>query len=97
MKTPDAFKPARTLTFETAQTDLVRLRLYVKNNKSSSLYFDLGGITHCDSAGLALLIEAKRLAKQCEKKLMIMSMPDKVQQLAEFCGVLALLLENEEG
>ena len=90
------FKPGVMLTFQTVQASLIRLRLHAKNNHQDPLHLDLSETTHCDSAGLALLIEAKRLSIVCGQQLMIKGMSTKIQLLAEFCGVLALLLENNE-
>ncbi len=96
MSSLTAFKPGLMLTFATVQESLIRLRLHAKSNHEDSLYLDLSETTHCDSAGLALLIEAKRLSILCGQQLMIKGMSSKIQMLAEFCGVLALLLENNE-
>ena len=96
MSSMNAFKPANSLTFETVQSDLVRFRLYLKANQSFSLAVDLSHVILCDSAGLAFLVEAKRLSLLSNQTLQIMGMPSKVQMLAEFCGVLVLLMGTHE-
>ncbi|MDP3561868.1 MAG: STAS domain-containing protein [Legionellaceae bacterium] len=85
------FKPSEELTFETVEKDRARLILSLKNSKISSLCFDLSQVKHCDSAGLALLIEAKRLCKEYKKIFSIDEMPKEVYALAEFCGVKTIL------
>lgn len=85
------FMPSCELTFDTVQADRNRLLKHIKNDKLVFLCFDLSQVKHCDSAGLALLIEAKRLCQQHNKPFQIENMPATVQALAEFCGVESLL------
>jgi phospholipid transport system transporter-binding protein len=86
-----AFKPSNALTFDTVSVDLSSLRAYVQGSQSAVLCLDLSDVTLCDSAGLALLIAAKRLCKQQKKTLVLENMPKAVEALAQFCGVDALL------
>lgn len=85
------FKPARELTFDTVQADSQRLLNVLRNNETTSVRLALDEVEQCDSAGLALLIEAKRLCKQYQKTLAITGMPKHIAALAEFCGVEAIL------
>lgn len=85
------FKPSGELTFATVQSDVKRLLQLFLDQETTKIRLDLSEVTHCDSAGLALLIEAKRLCKQHDKPLIIQSMPKMVSALAEFCGVEAML------
>ncbi len=85
------FKPSCELTFDTVQPDVKRLLNLFLDDETTKIRLDLSEVTHCDSAGLALLIEAKRLCKQYDKPLIIKSMPKMVSVLAEFCGVEAIL------
>ena len=87
------FKPSSKLTFDTVVSDITQLHAACKKNQNLALCLDLSAVTQCDSAGLALLIEAKRLCNQQNKKLMINGMPKAVEALAQFCGVDALLNE----
>ena len=85
------FKPSRELTFDTVPLDSEHLLKLFKDNKTTSICLDMSDVLHCDSAGLALLIEAKRLCKQYNKILTIEGMPKAISALAEFCGVEAML------
>ena len=85
------FKPSNTLTFDTVITDLYHLQTYLKKSQSPVVCLDLSAVTLCDSAGLALLIEARRLCMKQHKTLLIEGMPKAVDALAQFCGVDLLL------
>jgi len=86
------FTPSSVLTFDTVQEDTARLLLLLKNADVTQIRIDLSQVTHCDSAGLALLIEAKRLSSQYHKTLLIDEIPDLISGLAEFCGVENILI-----
>lgn len=85
------FKPSNELTFHTVQLDRKRLLKYLQDTEITSVNVDLNHVSHCDSAGLALLIEAKRLCGQYRKALIIDYVPQEVHALAEFCGLDILL------
>mgnify|MGYP000178516782 CR=1 FL=1 len=85
------FKPNRELTFDTVRPDSHRLLKLLCDKKTSKICFNLQEVVRCDSAGLALLIEAKRLCKQYGKQLSIEGMSEDMQVLAKFCGVEAML------
>jgi phospholipid transport system transporter-binding protein len=53
---------------------------------------DLSNVVQCDSAGLALLIEAKRLCLKHHKILILEGMPKVISAWAKFCGVEAILM-----
>ncbi len=86
------FKPSTEITFNTVQSDSKRLRKYCLNKKRTHFALDLSEVTRCDSAGLALLIEAKRLTKSQNKTCHFNHMPKSILALAQFCGVDAILL-----
>ncbi|ASQ45523.1 STAS domain-containing protein [Legionella clemsonensis] len=86
-----AFKPSSEMIFSTVQADRERLVKYFREARGQIIKFDLSEVTHCDSAGLALLIEAKRLSTQKNKICQIEGVPKAVHALAEFCGVDAIL------
>ncbi|CEG60550.1 STAS domain-containing protein [Legionella micdadei] len=88
---PQSFKPSPEMTFATVQDDCRRLFKFCHESKEAVLHLDLSEVLHCDSAGLALLIEARRLCKAQNKTCKIDGMPKAVQALAEFCGVDAML------
>ena len=87
------FQPSRTLTFETVQTDNRRfLNLLKENHQMTGIRFNLSEVMHCDSTGLALLIEAKRLCKQAGLTFVLENMSESIHALAEFCGVDTILV-----
>ncbi len=88
------FKPSCDLSFTTVQSDSQRLLSLLQDPDTTVVRLDLCDVTHCDSAGLALLIEAKRLCIQYDKTLLIEGMPKKIATLAQFCGVEAMLGSN---
>lgn len=92
----DSFKPSNELTFATVLPDSKRLAHFVRDNQAESLRLDLHDVVLCDSAGLALLIEAKRLCRQYNKTLAIEGMSNTIDALAKFCGVEAMLSPESE-
>ena len=54
---------------------------------------DFSQVTSCDSAGLALLLEWIKLAKQKGKKLRFLQLPKQLQAIAAPAGLNALLDE----
>lgn len=86
-----SFVPKDILTFETVQADSVRLIQWLQKNKFKNVRLDLSNVVQCDSAGLALLIEAKRLCLKHCKILTIEGMPKVISAWAKFCGVETIL------
>ena len=85
------FKPGTELTFKTAVS--VRAKLYkaLMDDTHRQFCLDLSDVKHCDSAGLALLIEARKLCKQSNKTFEVIGLSSDMQSLAEFCGVESIL------
>lgn len=85
------FKPGGDLSFKSVVA--VRAKLYqaLMEDKSGKFGLDLSDVRHCDSAGLALLIEARKLCKKNNKIFEIIGVPADTQSLAEFCGVRGIL------
>ncbi len=85
------FKPGPVLTFKSVIS--VRAKLYeaLMEDTSDRFCLDLSDVTHCDSAGLALLIEASKLCKQNNKIFEVIGVSPETQSLAEFCGVKSIL------
>ena len=81
------FEPSIHLTFDTVELDRKRLLKYIRSPEVGGLRLQLSQVKQCDSAGLSLLIEAKRLCTRFNKPFEIEGMPDAVHDLAEFCGV----------
>lgn len=89
-----AFIPSDELNFTTVETDIQRLAEYCRQLKTPVLKLDLSGVRHCDSAGLAFLIEARRLAREFHKAFRIDGMSKSIRSLAEFCGVEGILTDG---
>jgi phospholipid transport system transporter-binding protein len=82
------------MTFLTISDDYERFNKYVRIlKKEDGINMDLSDVRHCDSAGLALLIEAKRLSAGRNKTCTIQNIPKTVQSLAEFYGVHSILCQ----
>jgi phospholipid transport system transporter-binding protein len=81
------FKPGVELTFKSVVD--VRAKLYqaLMNEEISQFNLDLSEVIRCDSAGMALLIEAKKLCKKNNTIFDIIGMSSETRSLAEFCGV----------
>lgn len=80
------YKLDADLTFNSVITVRSKLLNVLKTSKPT-FCLDLSKVTHCDSAGLALLIDAKKLCKKHGKVLKMIGVSHKTQSLAEFCGV----------
>lgn len=81
------FKLASELTFNSVAVVRDQVASALKMNSADEFYLDLSDVTHCDSAGLALLIEAKKLCQQYNKTFKIVGVSARIRSLAEFCGV----------
>lgn len=57
---------------------------------------DLSGVTHIDSSGVATLIEALRIARNCKTDLRLQGLHDRLYRLFEATGILALFNEGIE-
>lgn len=66
----------------------------IANTSSSAVEIDLSGVTESDSAGLALLLEWLRLAKQRNAKVKFENVPTQVLALARISEVEALILPS---
>jgi anti-sigma B factor antagonist len=51
---------------------------------------DLSGVTHIDSSGVATLIEALKIARQCKTELRLQGLNDRLHRLFEATGILSL-------
>ena len=85
------FKPEDPLTFKSVVSIRAKLYKALMEDETGRFCLDLSAVTHCDSAGLALLIEAKKLCKQSKKTFEMVGVSSKTQSLAEFCGVKNIL------
>lgn len=85
------FKPGAELTFKSVVSIRARLYKELMSNTSTTFCLDLTDVIHCDSAGLALLIEARKLCKHSNKLFEVIGLSADTQSLAEFCGVKTIL------
>ncbi len=81
------FMPSNVLTFDTVSSDLARFTSHLKQQATTTLILNMEHVTHCDSAGLALLIQAHRLCKENQRTLRIKNMSQAILDLAKFCDV----------
>lgn len=85
------FKPDLDLTFKTVVSLRAKLYKAIMESKQTHFTLDLSQVKHCDSAGLALLIEAKKLCQHSNKTFEVVGISPETQSLAEFCGVASIL------
>jgi phospholipid transport system transporter-binding protein len=64
--------------------------------KSINWIFDLTQVTACDSAGVALLIEAKRLSQSHQYNCHFQGISSAIQMWIQFCGVEEVLFSSQE-
>ena len=88
------FKPVSILTFATVAADRVRLLELLKESQSKAIHCDLSEVQTWDSAGLALLIDMRRLCRQYGLELKIDHIPEDVRALAVLYGVELVLYES---
>jgi len=82
------FQAAEHLTFATVEVERQRfLGCLPQAVLQDKCRIDLSGVKRCDSAGLSLLIEAKRLCNQHQISMEVCEMPDFMRFLAEFSNI----------
>ena len=86
------FKPSNAMTFATVSEDKQRLLSFLEKSPFKAWVFDLSQVKSCDSAGLALLLEAKRLSEISGINCQFDGISDEIRSLIRFCGVNELLL-----
>lgn len=84
--------PSDSLTFDTVCANQLRLKAQLEQIQTSEFHVDLSDVVHCDSAGLALLIDAKKRCQKMNKRLVIEGMSESIKALATFSGVIQILL-----
>ena len=89
--TAHVFRPASAITFASVEQERSRFLAYCRERQDDLITVDLETIEQCDSAGLALLIEVKRIAKVAGRSSQIINMPQETRALAEFYGISDLL------
>ncbi|MFI4962351.1 MAG: lipid asymmetry maintenance protein MlaB [Legionellales bacterium] len=86
------FKPGSELTFKSVVSVRANLFKALMAGSNQEFCLDLSEVKLCDSAGLALLIEASKLCKRTNKVLKVTGISSATQSLAEFCGVKSILV-----
>lgn len=81
------FKPGSELTFKDVVSVRSRLFRALMDDVNDSFCLDLSDVTQCDSAGLALLIEARKLCQHSHKRFDVIGITPQTRALATFCGV----------
>ncbi len=90
------FKPATDLIFKSVVAIRAKIWKMAQDKCFDGLCIDLSDVQHCDSAGLALLLEAKKLCVHYGKSFLVKGSSVETQSLAEFCGVKSILSEHEQ-
>jgi len=86
-----AFRPATAITFLSVEQERQRFLAHCESLKDNVLVIDLLEVIHCDSAGIAFLIEMKRICNRLGRLSKITNMPASANALAEFYGIRELL------
>ena len=63
---------------------------------SRTVSIDLSGVTRIDSSGVATLIEALKIARNCKTELRLQGLRDRLRHLFEATGILSLFNEGSE-
>ena len=85
------FKPGPSLTFDSVVAIRAAVTAALKTDNNTVFCLDLSEVTRCDSAGLALLIEIRKLCQQKSKIFKVIGVSAETKSLAEFCGVKSIL------
>lgn len=73
------------LSFDTVDAWLARIDL--PKGRAGSVAFDLAGVTHADSAGLALLLELRRRAREAGIDSTFSGVPRQLARIAAHFGL----------
>jgi len=73
-----------------------RLLAMLQSPHPRTVSVDLSGVTHIDSSGVATLIEALKIARNCKTELRLQGLNDRLHHLFEATGILSLFNEVME-
>ncbi|MCX7115748.1 MAG: STAS domain-containing protein [Gammaproteobacteria bacterium] len=79
------------MTFETVMSDRGRLIEFLSVLNDDHCVFDLSDVLECDSAGLAFLIEAKKISLNRKIKCHFEGLSDNILSFIRFFGVEEIL------
>jgi anti-sigma B factor antagonist len=71
-----------------------RLLALLQATHPRAVSVDLSGVTHIDSSGVATLIEALKIARNCKTELRLQGLHDRLHRLFEATGILSLFNEG---
>ncbi len=91
MKPLAMFKPSDELTFQTVQLNRERFVNVLTSHQDDDVSVNLSQVNVCDSAGIALLLELKRLGLAQKKTVTMVDVSPLVDSWVEFCGIKPLL------
>jgi phospholipid transport system transporter-binding protein len=89
------FKAAEALTFATVTVQRSQFISVLTGSCLDDMHCDLMDVRLCDSAGLAFLLDAKRLCQKQNTKLLIKHASVDILALAKLYGI-ETILDNEE-
>ena len=58
-----------------------------KNSSAETVVIDMSGVTECNSAALALMLEIKKKAEEKNTELCFAQLPESLMTIAKACGV----------
>jgi anti-anti-sigma factor len=71
-----------------------RLLALLRAPHPRAVSIDLSGVTHIDSSGVATLIDALKIARNCKTELRLQGLHDRLHHLFEATGILSLFNEG---
>jgi phospholipid transport system transporter-binding protein len=80
-----------SLSFKQVAKVINLLDIAISSANNSDLSVDLSGITHSDSAGLALLVEWLRRARSHSVRLVFLNLPKQLREIARISALLPIL------
>lgn len=86
--------PSGALSFDTVAQHLSASRTWFASGAEVDI--DLAGVSHADSAGLALLVEWARLARQAHGAVRFINTPMQIDNLIRVAGLKELLAAPAE-
>lgn len=90
------FKPSQNLTFATVTAQRAQFAALLETERAASIYCDLTDVRLCDSAGLAFLIDARRICQSQQSTLVIEHASLDILALAKLYGIEKILDNDEE-
>lgn len=91
MKQQKQFKPVQALTFATVMHHRSQLSQLLAQEPRMALRLDMSDVQICDSAGLAFLIDARRMCQQHQVALTVVHLSKEIVALAKLYGIEEML------